>query len=121
MKTYLKKIAFSSLIYLALIVGSSLLFSLLRILTSTPGNTYTLISRILSFFYALGFGMIGGLWIRKKGILDGLLFALIYLIMVGIGGWIEPLIFVDHGIFVLIKCLLIVAGSVIGVNLHPLK
>lgn len=117
MKRKLTNISLSFLSIIILGVVVSLIISLLSALQliSIKLNDNLLIGLSLGLFFLLG--LLFGLLEKKKGLLNGLLISFIYLIVIYSFSLVSKDYHISSIYIVISRCLLIIIGSIIGVNI----
>lgn len=117
MKQKLTNISLTFLTIIILGVVFSLIVSLLSTLKviSIQVNDNLLLGLSLGLFFMLG--LIFGLIEKKKGLLNGLLLTMIYLILIYTLNLINKEYEISSIYIILSRCLLIVVGCILGVNI----
>lgn len=121
MKQKLTNISLTFLTIIILGVVFSLIVSLLSTLKviSIQVNDNLLLGLSLGLFFMLG--LIFGLIEKKKGLLNGLLLTMIYLILIYTLNLINKEYEISSIYIILSRCLLIVVGCILGVNIKSRK
>ena len=114
MNKMLKKYLITSLFLLISLLVLAIIISIIKFNTNVSFKTLKTISLIMSSIIFLITGILNGIIHKKRGLINGLIMASFYLLIVGILNLLNVNIITSS---VIIKTLLLFIGNIIGVNI----